>query len=44
MVAHGIDGIAENQVFQAPVAMRPHNHQIGIHLARVAHNFAVGAS
>jgi hypothetical protein len=44
MVAHGIDGIAEDQVFQAAVAVRAHDHQIGIHFAGVAHDFAVGAS
>jgi hypothetical protein len=44
MVTHGIDGIAEDQVFQATVAMRPHDHQVGIHLAGIAHDFAVGTS
>jgi hypothetical protein len=44
MVAHRIDGIAEDQVFQAAMAMRPHDHQIGIHLVGVAHDFTVGAS
>jgi len=43
-MAHGIDGIAQDQVFQTAVAVRPHDHEIGIHLLGVAHDFAVGTS
>ena len=44
MMANRIDGVAKDEVFDASVAMSAHNHQIGIHFTRVAHDLAVRMS
>src|ERR1039458_429617 len=42
VVAHGVNGVAENQIFQATVAVSAHDDQVGLDLARVADDLLAG--
>src|ERR1017187_28455 len=42
IVAHRVDGIAENQVFEPSVAVRPHDDQIGLDFTGIAYDFLLG--
>src|SRR5271165_883667 len=39
LVADAVNGVAENQVLQPAVAVRAHYNQVGMDLARGAHDF-----
>src|ERR1039457_35014 len=42
VVAHGINGVAENQIFQATVAVSAHDDEVGLDLVRVADDLLAG--
>src|SRR5438046_3122197 len=41
VVPDGVDRVAENEVFQPSVAVRPHDYEVRVNLTGVAHDLAL---